>query len=317
MTPDASPPPPGPYGAPHPGAGPYGDPSAPPNPYAAPPAGPYAGPPADPYGAPTAGPYAGAYPGPPAGPYGTPPAGPYAAPPAGPYGTPPAGPYAGPPADPYGAPYGMPYPPYGQVPPRPRMNGFAVTSLVFGIIGGVLLSVVFGVIALRQIRRRGERGRGLAVAGLVLSGVWVALIVAVALVAVLTSAQLDANGTITGGGSVASTALRPGDCVNGVADGVVVTSVTGVPCTQAHDAEVITQFDLPVKAWPGREAAGNQASEQCEKRLNRMLADSPMLDRLRSFVLYPPSQSAWARSRSVTCMVVEGHGGKLNGPVPR
>ncbi|GAA0396258.1 hypothetical protein GCM10009530_54740 [Microbispora corallina] len=293
MTPDASPPPPGPYGAPHPGAGPYGDPSAPSNPYAAPPAGPYAG----------------AYPGPPAGPYGAPPAGTYAAPP--------PGPYAGPPADPYGAPYGMPYPPYGQVPPRPRMNGFAVTSLVFGIIGGVLLSVVFGVIALRQIRRRGERGRGLAVAGLVLSGAWVAVIVAVALVAVLTSAQRDANGTITGGGSVASTALRPGDCVNGVADGVVVTSVTGVPCTQAHDAEVITQFDLPVKAWPGREAAGNQASEQCEKRLNRMLADSPMLDRLRSFVLYPPSQSAWARSRSVTCMVVEGHGGKLNSPVPR
>jgi hypothetical protein len=70
-------------------------------------------------------------------------------------------PYPGPP----------PYPPY-----RRRTNGFAVAALIFGILGGVILSVIFGCVALSQIRRRGDGGSSLAIAGLVLSGVWTALI---------------------------------------------------------------------------------------------------------------------------------------------
>lgn len=46
-------------------------------------------------------------------------------------------------------------------------NVFAVLALVFGIIGG-LLGIVFGHIALSQIRRTGEAGRGMAIAGLAL-----------------------------------------------------------------------------------------------------------------------------------------------------
>lgn len=45
-----------------------------------------------------------------------------------------------------------------------------------GLIGGVLLSVIFGCIALVKIRKAGQRGKGLAVAGLVLSAVWVLII---------------------------------------------------------------------------------------------------------------------------------------------
>jgi hypothetical protein len=193
----------------------------------------------------------------------------------------------------------------------------AIASLIFGIFGGILLSVVFGIVALVQIRKRGDKGRGLAIAGLVLSGVWLLVIGAVITVAILTSAQRDSAGTITEGGTVSSMELREGDCVNGVADGTVVMNVKGVPCAQAHDAEVIVQFDLPAASWPGREAAGNQAAEECEQRLTRLLADSPMLERLRSFVLYPPDLTSWQRSRSVSCMVVDADGGKLTGAVTR
>ncbi|WP_255183315.1 MULTISPECIES: DUF4190 domain-containing protein [unclassified Rhodococcus (in: high G+C Gram-positive bacteria)] len=51
-------------------------------------------------------------------------------------------------------------------------NTFAVLALVFGIIGG-LLGVVFGHIALSQIKRTGEGGHGLAVAGLALGYIYV------------------------------------------------------------------------------------------------------------------------------------------------
>ena len=51
-------------------------------------------------------------------------------------------------------------------------NGYAIASLVMGILWifwiGSVLAIVFGHIALGQVERWGESGRGLAIAGLVL-----------------------------------------------------------------------------------------------------------------------------------------------------
>ena len=68
-----------------------------------------------------------------------------------------------------------------------RTNGFAVASLVLGIVGVMLcflfvpsvLAVIFGAVALSQIKQQPlvYRGRGLATAGLVLGLIGVALIV--------------------------------------------------------------------------------------------------------------------------------------------
>ena len=103
---------------------------------------------------------------------------PYGAQPYGaqPYGAQPHGaqPY-GPPPTPYGRPpHG--YPPYGHPVPR-RTNGFAVASMVLGILWlywiGSVLALVFGYIARSQIRERGEGGDGMAIAGIVLGWVGV------------------------------------------------------------------------------------------------------------------------------------------------
>ena len=65
---------------------------------------------------------------------------------------------------------GYPQPGY----PQPgRTNGMAIASLVFGVIGGGVLAVVFGHIARSQIHRTGQAGAGLALAGLVLGYVGV------------------------------------------------------------------------------------------------------------------------------------------------
>jgi hypothetical protein len=72
--------------------------------------------------------------------------------------------------------YGPP-PGYGGYPPPQHTNGLAVASLVLGILWiywlGSILALVFGYIARKQIRERGDSGSGLALAGIVLG--WVGL----------------------------------------------------------------------------------------------------------------------------------------------
>ncbi|GLW97453.1 DUF4190 domain-containing protein [Microtetraspora sp. NBRC 16547] len=278
------------------------------------------GPTPNPYGPPSPDPNSpyGAYNPDPNSPYGT-----YNPDPNSPYGT-----YNPDPNGPYGAygpnpngPYGpgsyppQPYPPYEA---RPRStNSFAVVSLVFGILGGLLFSVIFGIVALAQIRKRGDKGRGLAIAGLILSGVWVLVIVAAIAITSLSSAKRDGSGAITESGSLSVMDLRIGDCLNGVADGKVSYTISAKSCSEPHDAEVITKFDLSIGAWPGRDAVSDKATSGCEKRLARMLSDSPMVDRLSGFILYPPDAASWRKDRSVKCLVVDANGGKLTEKVKR
>lgn len=59
-----------------------------------------------------------------------------------------------------------------------KTNTLAVLALVFGILGS-LLGIIFGHIALGQIRRTGESGQGLAVVGLVFGYLWIAALVIV------------------------------------------------------------------------------------------------------------------------------------------
>jgi Domain of unknown function (DUF4190)/Protein of unknown function (DUF2510) len=72
--------------------------------------------------------------------------------------------------------------------PRPQTstNGWAIASLVLGILGGSLLAIVFGLVGRSQIKRSDGRqgGLGLATAGIVLGCVWLGLIATVVVLAV-------------------------------------------------------------------------------------------------------------------------------------
>ena len=48
-----------------------------------------------------------------------------------------------------------------------RTSGLAIASLVLGLIGGSLIAVILGIVALRQIKRSqgAQEGRGMAIAG--------------------------------------------------------------------------------------------------------------------------------------------------------
>ena len=94
-------------------------------------------------------------------------------------------------------PPGFPPPGYPQGPyrPTPPTNGLAVASLVLGILGLVtcwftffiapVLATIFGAVARRQIRERGQSGNGMAVAGLVMGiiGIVISALYLLALIA--------------------------------------------------------------------------------------------------------------------------------------
>jgi large-conductance mechanosensitive channel len=83
-----------------------------------------------------------------------------------------------PPPPPYGQQWGAPppgyFPPPMYQPPRPT-NAMAIVALVCAFVFPPL-AIIFGHIALSQIRRTGEEGKGLAVAGLVIGYVVTGLI---------------------------------------------------------------------------------------------------------------------------------------------
>lgn len=75
--------------------------------------------------------------------------------------------------------------------PASKTNGFAVASLVLGILWlwwlGSVLALVFGYVGKSQIDRSGgrETGRGMAIAGIVLGWIGVAVLILIVVLAVV------------------------------------------------------------------------------------------------------------------------------------
>ncbi|MEY2447268.1 MAG: hypothetical protein QOH79_744 [Acidimicrobiaceae bacterium] len=104
--------------------------------------------------------------------------------PQGPYGPPPTGPYGPPPSAPYG------YTPYA---PVQSTNGLAIASMVLGILWiywiGSILALIFGFVAMSQIKERNQAGKGMATAGLILGFIGLGTLVLVILVVALGSSS--------------------------------------------------------------------------------------------------------------------------------
>ena len=91
-------------------------------------------------------------------------------------------------------------PPLGAMPPpMPQVtyvqqiqtqstNGLAIASMVLGIVWvwwiGSILALIFGVVARKQIRERGQKGDGMAIAGIVLGCVGAATLILVIILAI-------------------------------------------------------------------------------------------------------------------------------------
>ena len=207
-------------------------------------------------------------------------------------------------ATPQSTPY---YPPPMQ---RRRTNGFAIAALVFGILGGVPLAVVFGIVALVQIPKRNQNGKGMAVAGLVLAGVWTLAIAAAIVAVVLTSADRDSTGEITRSGDVSAFSLHVGDCVSDLDLSGAIASFPVVPCDQPHEAEVFGIFDLPEGDYPSETELTSQAEAGCANYLASNASNAANDPTLEFSYIYPLEQG-WPEDREVVCFAGSPAGGLI------
>ncbi len=214
---------------------------------------------------------------------------------------------------PYGAqPYGVG--PYGMPPVPPPTNGLAIASLVTGIVCCVPpLGLVLGLVALAQIRKRGDGGKGFAVAGIVLSSLSVVLTLVTLFTGgfggILRGLERGADGT---GRSV--TDLRVGQCFDSVDGSLEGTTyrVDVVDCQEEHDAEVFGTFDLAdSRTYPGDEKISAIADRRCSAAQVTYTGGS---DIEADFYYLMPDRRGWRLGdRGVTCVFGNESGEKLTG----
>ncbi|MFG2644518.1 DUF4190 domain-containing protein [Streptomyces sp. NPDC048370] len=241
---------------------------------------------------------------------GVPPApGPYTSGTYGPYG--PYGPgAAGPGAGPGPGPYGMPQ--------QGTTNGMAIASLVSGIVCCLPpLGLIFGLIALPQIRKRNQTGKGLAVTGIVLSSLSCLLIV----VGLVSGAFGDVwrgfqKGMDEAARSDSAFSLRTGQCYN--VDGELeaeTSEVEVVDCAKPHEGEVTGGFKLTgFSKWPGETSIDDIAAKRCGDIGNAYALDSWAFPESVYDFYYMPSPESWRLGdRAVTCSFVIDGGDPMKG----
>ncbi|WP_203612239.1 DUF4190 domain-containing protein [Amycolatopsis sp. SID8362] len=203
-----------------------------------------------------------------------------------------------------------------QGPPRPTgRNGMAIASLILGILGicglSLVLGLILGIIALVQINRTGQPGRGMAIAGIVLSLLWAGGL-AVGVVYVASKAKtLGTTPTIVG--------LQVGECYDTPPG--FGADATKVPCTGPHDGEV---FDtVPLKGYvegeyPGEEYLESQAKPACEaKRAAKFGAGHAPPVEAELGVFYPDSAAWKARKFTAACTLQVTSDTRFTAPLAR
>lgn len=198
-------------------------------------------------------------------------------------------------------------PPLPTSSPAPKTSGLAIASLVLGIIGGIVLSIIFGFVALGQIRRGERTGKGMAIAGLVLSGLWVVGAVTAFALVMATSAERDESGQVVESGSVDIMDLRVGDCIVTLEEADEVFTLDLVPCTESHAGEVYGVFDLTGDTYPSTTELDSEAGQGCVDLLLSYSEEAYDDASIEIFYFYP-SEEGWPGDREVVCVATHTSG---------
>lgn len=216
--------------------------------------------------------------------------------------------------------------------PKPGTNGFSIASLICGLLapcGAGLLSVIFGAVALSQIKKTGQKGRGLAIAGFIATGSWILILALVVTLAIIfgenasdtpdrdtggiTGSDVtdndtdDTNGGNDGGGDdtdpteVDVYSLQIGDCLNDLS-GTQFATLPVVPCSEPHEGEVYALFDISGNQYPGQDAVLEEAQIGCVDALDRYAPSAATDSNVDIFYLYPTEGTWAAGDREVVCV---------------
>ncbi|SDK94065.1 DUF4190 domain-containing protein [Streptomyces indicus] len=256
-------------------------------------------------------------------PYGQPPQAPYHQNPQTPYGQNPQNPqqsYGQNPQAPYGQQPQGPYPGYGNgwqpYPSAPKTSGLAIAALVTCVLCFLPLGLVFGLVALRQTKRSGQSGRGLAISGIVVNAVTLALTV---LFFVSGAAGDFWDGFRDGVKDAQKEQIASpdkGECFNapgGELEGLTY-ELDVVPCSEPHDGEAFGSFELDHSEFPGQRKIDDLANDKCGAMVEDYVGDIDATPEDTFIFFYSPTQQSWRLGdREVTCILGKENGGKTTG----
>ncbi|MFC8717687.1 DUF4190 domain-containing protein [Kitasatospora sp. NPDC057198] len=200
-------------------------------------------------------------------------------------------------------PYGMPgYPVYPQPSRSAYANGLAIAALVVSFLCYLgIIAIGLGAAALVQIRRTGERGKGMAVSGIVIGSAWLVLLV---LVIVNGGFHFQADTDRSSGGlsSVSPLRLNAGDC----ADLGFKTAVKKADCSVSHNAEVFwSSVSTATGGYPGAEALQDEADRLCSRHLDEYVMDMWSIPETTDYPAAYPDQDTWnvVGGRQIVCFL--------------
>lgn len=226
-----------------------------------------------------------------------------------------------PPFDPWQQPASSPVQPvppvtWGQPPmwvptPARPTNPWAIVALVTGIIALVPVAIAAGIVALVQIRKRGEDGTPLAIIGLVAAGCWT-LVIVIGLAAAFAFGSFGYGSGDQGRvGNAGSTTV--GACLDERSQGQEIAPVED--CGNSHYAEVYQVETLGAGAWPGSDELENRAEELCDAAFESYVGES-YFDSDYDYGYFFPDEAEWrSGERRVVCVILPGFDDDLRGSV--
>jgi hypothetical protein len=191
---------------------------------------------------------------------------------------------------------------YAPPPPQPATNSWAVVALVTGILPLIPVALGAGITALVQVRRRDERGKGLAVAGLICAGVWTVLLTAFVVAGLNGAFGSESLGRVreVGSPSVGSCLVKP------LARG---GTWEASECSGRHDAEVYLARSFPWTpgtTWPGSDYLTRTADGLCLDNYAAYTGESYYTSD-HDYGFFVPDEEEWVDGeRRVVCAVTPG-----------
>ncbi|WP_051451610.1 hypothetical protein [Actinospica robiniae] len=191
---------------------------------------------------------------------------PYGAPQQQPYGAPqqPQQPY-GAPQQPYGAPQQPQVPAFGAPPQQPGQPAFGQPAFGQGPQGPYGYPTPVSAV---KANRTGGAKIAAAIFGTIVGRVVVLLVVAACVAgyhfATANPAKRDNNGQVNKAGTLSVLDLKVGDCFDLPSSESDVTSVTAIPCTEAHDAQIYAEPKITESSFPGTDTLESEGKTTCE-----------------------------------------------------
>ncbi|WP_374775651.1 DUF4190 domain-containing protein [Streptomyces sp. NBC_01310] len=200
-------------------------------------------------------------------------------------------------------------PPPGHGPQHPALNGFALASLLVGLLCFPPLGIVFGIVALVQIAKKRERGKALAIVGLVVSVAMTgALVFTAGRVATALGDRFDTLSALpeVEGELTDVDDLKAGDCFN--VEGADLLDerplMYRIDCAEVHHGEVAATKRLDTLDAPGSDGADRASEETCWQAQDAYAMDTWALPDYAEMFFYAPSRQSWRQGDRVLLCVI-------------